>query len=34
MRLYAQEHGHRFVEYRALLDKSRAPAWNKLLAVR
>jgi len=34
MRLYAQRHGHRFVERRSLLDKSRPPAWNKLLAVR
>jgi ADP-heptose:LPS heptosyltransferase len=34
MRQYAQIHGYRFVEHRSLLDQSRHPAWNKIMAVR
>jgi len=33
MRQYAQRHGYRFVEHRALLDPARHPSWNKILAV-
>jgi ADP-heptose:LPS heptosyltransferase len=34
MREYARIHGYRFVEHKTLLDQSRHPAWNKILAVR
>jgi hypothetical protein len=34
MRQYAQIHGYRFVEHRSLLDITRHPAWNKIMAVR
>jgi hypothetical protein len=33
MREYARRHGYRFVEHCSLLDPSRHPAWNKILAV-
>jgi len=34
LRQYAEHHGYKLVQYDSLLDPSRHPAWNKILAVR